>query len=109
MMTVSKKLMTTLNRLVWNKVRTVNTITFEKRENKMSFRVSFTLSHPYSSNSSILVVVRNSGVINRWVSLKDYAAPEKETMDLFEGKTSIEFEESDANAVVKQLLKEIMS
>jgi hypothetical protein len=109
MLTVSKKVFSALQRLAWNKVKTIKNVSLEKNSKKNTIKVSFYLPSPYSADSSLLIIVRNNGTIDKWSSIFDNTPPEKETIDLFNGKDLLEFDDSDANAISKQLLKEIVS
>lgn len=107
---VSKSLTSELNRLLWNKERTINSYSVKKGNEKLTILVEFSLKPPYSDNSSIMIIVRFSGIIEKWVNVWDKGKNEKLTpIDLFKNNNILTITESEVKSMSKQLLKEIDS
>lgn len=107
-LSIAKKLSAELSRITWNKIKTINSYSIEKSEKKITFKVEFYMPSPYSDKSSLLIILRNNGVIQKWSKMWDEKAAEADSIDLFKDKDLIEFDEKDGKIIVKQLLKEII-
>lgn len=107
---ISKRMLAELSRMAWNKSKTFHSFEFIKDPDKLSFKISFSLPHPYSKRSGILIILRENGLIDKWVGIWDGKKPEKqEPINLFENKNEIHFDDNDARSIVKRLLSEIQN
>jgi hypothetical protein len=106
--TMSKTLTSELNRLLWNKDRTINSYSASKGKDKLTFMIEFSLKPPYSDRSSILIIVRFNGTVEKWVSVWGKPHPEKMTpINLFENAKADVIGDQEVKGIAKQLLKEI--
>lgn len=103
---VSKNIVATLSRMLWNKEKTIKGFSVAKEGGKHAIRIDFSLPPPFSKNSSMLILVRNNGVVDRWIEIYNDQERKKEEFCFSDGALAA-MQTGDAKSVAKQILKEI--
>ena len=103
---IAKRLSQELSRMMWNKHKTVKSFSIDTDTKKITVKAGFSLPAPFSSRSSIMIIIRNDGTIDKWAAVVDGETPPKQsrTFDVAEGESIID---ESLRAIVKYLLQEI--